>query len=54
MYKEKTENGILKDFGIVFEKTYEFVDLSACEAGVFVCSALIVAEGSVGVERFFS
>ena len=33
------------DFGIVIEKTYEFVDLGACEAGVCIYGALIVAEG---------
>jgi hypothetical protein len=54
MYKEKIENGIFKDFGIVFEKSYEFVDAGSCEAGVCIGGVAEVGEGCVAVERFFS
>ena len=56
MYKEKNQKvGFQKDFEIVFEKSYEFIDPGACEAGVSVCGAVVdVATGCVAVERFFS
>ena len=41
--------GFQKTSELLLNEFYKFVNVGACEAGVFVCSALIVTEGSVGV-----
>ncbi len=54
--RKKTENGISKDFGVVFNEVYEFVDLGACEASIGIGGAVVerdsagggIAEGGAG------